>query len=46
MLGGDNNISIHAPRVGSDKYAATSEIFNGISIHAPRVGSDMHTGTR
>ena len=35
-------ISIHAPRVGSDLCVyAISPVFNSISIHAPRVGSDF-----
>ena len=35
-------ISIHAPRVGSDKTnAVTENPFEYISIHAPRVGSDV-----
>ena len=36
-------ISIHAPRMGSDKvrFFACGEY--GISIHAPRMGSDQHT---
>ena len=33
-------ISIHAPRVGSDKQARINERVAEISIHAPRVGSD------
>ena len=33
-------ISIHAPREGSDSYAAYVELGTGISIHAPREGSD------
>ena len=33
-------ISIHAPRVGSDRAALTAEDAAPISIHAPRVGSD------
>ena len=37
------DISIHAPRVGSDSApAATYEVIM-ISIHAPRVGSDLQT---
>ena len=36
-------ISIHAPRVGSDPYAAGRCTRPRISIHAPRVGSD-HMG--
>ena len=34
------NISIHAPRVGSDFPFASLKRHVGISIHAPRVGSD------
>ena len=33
-------ISIHAPRVGSDKSQLGGDCGQGISIHAPRVGSD------
>ena len=33
-------ISIHAPRVGSDKIVPVSHAAPAISIHAPRVGSD------
>ena len=33
-------ISIHAPRVGSDKNVLVNEMTYQISIHAPRVGSD------
>ena len=33
-------ISIHAPRVGSDRRLRIKEVFSNISIHAPRVGSD------
>ena len=33
-------ISIHAPRVGSDKDFLTLTQTEAISIHAPRVGSD------
>ena len=37
------NISIHAPRGGSDYRDATpDEIAEFISIHAPRGGSDNH----
>ena len=35
-------ISIHAPRVGSDLLEAKGMLSHGISIHAPRVGSDGH----
>ena len=34
------NISIHAPRVGSDRQGADQTQTETISIHAPRVGSD------
>ena len=34
------DISIHAPRVGSDAGAGSQEAAGCISIHAPRVGSD------
>ena len=34
------SISIHAPRVGSDRDVAPVRGQDGISIHAPRVGSD------
>ena len=33
-------ISIHAPRVGSDRPGGQGGLRQGISIHAPRVGSD------
>ena len=33
-------ISIHAPRVGSDKIGSSFKAVADISIHAPRVGSD------
>ena len=36
----ENNISIHAPRVGSDYLVGNSGEKCRISIHAPRVGSD------
>ena len=36
----DLEISIHAPRVGSDRVAMTYREYLDISIHAPRVGSD------
>ena len=39
-LSGDLNISIHAPRVGSDDWFDWLESEAEISIHAPRVGSD------
>ena len=34
------DISIHAPRVGSDFFSAMMYNYPDISIHAPRVGSD------
>ena len=37
----DIDISIHAPRVGSDNETANMPPITGISIHAPRVGSDF-----
>ena len=37
------NISIHAPRAGSDGAVKNYfEVFGGISIHAPRAGSDSN----
>ena len=36
-------ISIHAPRVGSDIPQPMGAAFGMISIHAPRVGSDSKT---
>ena len=33
-------ISIHAPRVGSDRVVLRGKRILSISIHAPRVGSD------
>ena len=42
---GDNHISIHAPRVGSDvDWLLATVSLNAISIHAPRVGSDCQSG--
>ena len=35
-----NNISIHAPRAGSDYEMTVDAWDGGISIHAPRAGSD------
>ena len=35
-------ISIHAPRVGSDGRVLPESCYSKISIHAPRVGSDEH----
>ena len=40
ILGTDLSISIHAPRVGSDRSQRLFFIHCRISIHAPRVGSD------
>mgnify|MGYP006911764555 CR=1 FL=1 len=38
------NISIHAPRAGSDEYAGSDlDKRMTISIHAPRAGSDFAT---
>ena len=35
-------ISIHAPRAGSDQYPPESVVYSDpISIHAPRAGSDV-----
>ena len=36
-------ISIHAPRVGSDSEGSPQASHSRISIHAPRVGSDLST---
>ena len=36
----DNDISIHAPNVGSDTAAGQAKELLDISIHAPNVGSD------
>ena len=36
-----SNISIHAPREGSDGGAGGAAGEDGISIHAPREGSDF-----
>jgi len=38
--GADTEISIHAPRVGSDLGDICNQLIAIISIHAPRVGSD------
>ena len=38
------SISIHAPRVGSDKSHFGEMEHDRISIHAPRVGSDLQAG--
>ena len=40
----DRNISIHAPRAGSDAERGGAEITSSISIHAPRAGSDTAAG--
>ena len=37
-----NNISIHAPRMGSDQRMQSRVPTSTISIHAPRMGSDGH----
>ena len=39
-----SNISIHAPREGSDGAAAADVKVGDISIHAPREGSDLVMG--
>ena len=41
-LGGD--ISIHAPRTGSDQLFLQPPMHQRISIHAPRTGSDASQG--
>ena len=38
---GQNGISIHAPRAGSDLEVGIAQAAAGISIHAPRAGSDQ-----
>ena len=38
-------ISIHAPRVGSDRLKMSKTHEKNISIHAPRVGSDPNVAT-
>ena len=40
---GGADISIHAPRTGSDKRRRKSSVCSSISIHAPRTGSDACT---
>ena len=40
------NISIHAPREGSDLYQQRPSSKHYISIHAPREGSDSRVGLR
>mgnify|MGYP001863194225 CR=1 FL=1 len=40
------NISIHAPREGSDAVGAQTLLSMVISIHAPREGSDICTTSR
>ena len=37
---GISEISIHAPRAGSDASYLQSNTYHDISIHAPRAGSD------
>ena len=45
-LGMDKDISIHAPRVGSDVIGKRERLpVRVISIHAPRVGSDDDAGS-
>ena len=34
-------VSIHAPRVGGDKFGQRTRAGNSVSIHAPRVGGDF-----
>ena len=43
MLEFNEEISIHAPRVGSDRQLHKCFSCRNISIHAPRVGSDVDT---
>ena len=40
------NISIHAPREGSDRFGLDADAHQGISIHAPREGSDRRSRYR
>ena len=40
----DLQISIHAPRTGSDRDEAAEFVRRLISIHAPRTGSDKKKG--
>ena len=43
----DRDISIHAPRMGSDGYfIGCPKFIIRISIHAPRMGSDRHAHAR
>ena len=42
LHGAEAEISIHAPRVGSDDDGTLVARTKGISIHAPRVGSDQN----
>ena len=37
-------ISIHAPRMGSDQINKAMSDLRAISIHAPRMGSDIPAG--
>ena len=39
------DISIHAPRTGSDIMYEVEHNYQWISIHAPRTGSDFYCGT-
>ena len=39
------DISIHAPRMGSDEIHRHARGVHDISIHAPRMGSDKASGT-
>jgi len=39
--GQGERVSIHAPRVGRDKYSNKHGLAFVVSIHAPRVGRDM-----
>ena len=41
VVDGMTEISIHAPRAGSDKMVAPLWAADKISIHAPRAGSDV-----
>ena len=44
MEDADGEISIHAPRTGSDHRRGRTTDSHHISIHAPRTGSDGHNG--
>ena len=41
LLEPEKEISIHAPRGGSDDTGQCASLYQGISIHAPRGGSDI-----